>query len=141
MQHLLFEDRIPGIAEYNALKVSVGWPVLEDKPTIEGLNNSLYAVCVIQNESVIGTGRIVGDGGIYFHLQDVIVHPDEQGKGIGTKIIEKLMNYIVVHAAPNAMVGLMCAKGVDPLYKKFGFVSRPNEIYGPGMMQLVKHPS
>jgi ribosomal protein S18 acetylase RimI-like enzyme len=98
----------------------------------------LYAVCAVHHGEVVGTGRIVGDGGIYFYLQDVIVHPDVQGMGIGTRIVEMLMEYISENAGRNSMVGLMCAKGVDPLYQKFGFITRPNEKYGPGMCMTLQ---
>ena len=33
------------------------------------------------------------------------------------------------------MVSLCSAKGKDEFYKKFGFVSRPNDDFGPGMHQ------
>jgi len=137
MKGIVIEQRLPSIAEYNALKETAGWPILDEKSTITGLNNSLYAICVIRQGEVIGTGRVIGDGGIYFHLQDVIVDPQFQGKGIGTRIVEMLMGYIAGKAGKNTMVGLMCAKGVDPLYQKFGFITRPNEKYGPGMCLVL----
>ena len=137
MENIIIEDRLPTAAEYNALKITAGWPVLDQTATITGLNNSLYAVCAVHHGDVVGTGRIIGDGGIYFHLQDVIVDPHFQGRGIGTRIVEMLMGYVEDKASKNAMVGLMCAKGVDPLYQKFGFIIRPSEKYGPGMCQTV----
>lgn len=138
MQETVFVERLPTTAEYNALKETAGWPVLDDEPTTTGLNNSLYAVCAMYKGEVVGTGRIIGDGGIYFHLQDVIVDPRFQGRGIGTGIVQRLMTYIADKACSNAMVGLMCAKGVDPLYQKFGFITRPNEKYGPGMCLVLQ---
>lgn len=48
-----------------------------------GLGNSLFSVCAIYKNEVIGCGRAVGDGGIYFYIQDIIVLPKFQGRGIG----------------------------------------------------------
>lgn len=36
------------------------------------------------------------------------------------------------------MVNLMAAKGKEPFYKKFGFIERPNDKHGAGMIQYLK---
>jgi GNAT superfamily N-acetyltransferase len=77
--------------------------------------------------------RIVGDGGMVFYIQDVIVIPEYQQQGIGARMMEKIMNYIRAYASINSVIGLMAAKGVEPFYEKFGFVARPNDRYGSGM--------
>lgn len=89
---------------------------------------------VFENE-VIGHGRIIGDGGIYYHIQDVIVSPEFQGQGIGERIMNSLMGYIKAHAHTNAFVGLMAAKGTAGFYKRFGFNERPPN--GPGMFMVI----
>ncbi|WP_253287331.1 hypothetical protein [Clostridium bornimense] len=34
-------------------------------------------------------------------------------------------------------IGLMAAKGKEEFYKKFGFIERPNDHQGPGMIQII----
>ena len=74
-------------------------------------------------------GRIVGDGHIYFYLQDLMVRPDYQHHGLGSKIMESLMQYIDEHAPvkSGAYVGLMMAPGLHDFYEKFGFKDLPKD--------------
>lgn len=77
----------------------------------------------------------VGDGAMYWYLQEIVVHPDYQGKGIGKSIVNRLIEHVKSTAIPGSQVtiGLSAAKGKDAFYEKFGFVSRPTESCGPGM--------
>ena len=102
------------------------------------MHNSLFSVCVIHNykNNVIGCGRLVGDGGIYFYIQDVIVLPEFQGKGIGKHIMASIMDYLKACAPPNAFVGLMAAKGVSKFYERYDFMERPADA--PGMFKIWK---
>jgi len=131
-------EQIPSVEEYNRLKLLVGWDILgDDNVTARGLSNSLYAVCVLRHGQLVGIGRVVGDDGIYFHIQDVIVHPDYQRQGLGKQIMHKLMDYVRSRASKHSMTGLMCATGKEAFYHDFGFVSRPSEHYGAGMMLVI----
>lgn len=42
----------------------------------------------------IGMGRVIGDGGWYFHIADMAVHPDHQRKGLGDAILKALLRHI-----------------------------------------------
>ena len=77
--------------------------------------------------------RIIGDQGMYFYIQDVIVLPKYQKQNVGFELMKKIMTYIEKNKKENMFIGLMAAKGKEGFYKKFGFVERPSEKYGPGM--------
>ena len=47
------------------------------------------------------------------------------------------MEYIKQNYVKGTMIGLMVAKGKEDFYKKFGFIDRPNDVYGPGMLQYL----
>ena len=51
------------------------------------LQNSLYAVQVRHESTVVGMGRIVGDGGLNFDVVDIAVAPEHQGFGLGRMIL------------------------------------------------------
>lgn len=126
-------ERSPTVEEYQKLREAVEWWSVDPEATEIGLNNSLFSVCVIFKNEVIGCGRVVGDGGIYFYIQDIIVLPEFQGTGIGKRIMDAIMNYLKEHAHPNAFIGLMAAKGVSKFYEKYGFNERPPDR--PGMFK------
>ena len=129
-------ERIPTVEVYSSLRKSVGWPHMADQPTERGLANALFSVCAVLYDNVIGCGRVVGDGSIYFYVQDVIVHPDHQGKGIGKGIMEIIMNYIHSVADEGAFIGLMAAVDVDSFYTRYGFSRRPEN--SPGMSMVIR---
>jgi ribosomal protein S18 acetylase RimI-like enzyme len=83
------------------------------------LQNSLYAVQVRHESTVVGMGRIVGDGGLNFDVVDIAVAPEHQGFGLGRMIMEALMTHLNATAAPGAYITLMA--DVPALYEKFGF--------------------
>ena len=101
-----------------------------------GLQNSLFSVCVVLENEVIGCGRVIGDRGIYFYVQDIIVLPEFQGKGIGSLIMNPIMEYLKAHARDGAFIGLMAARGVSKFYERYGFKERPSNA--PGMFRVLR---
>jgi hypothetical protein len=59
-------ERAPTIEEYFALRKGVDWMLFEEEMTAKGLANALFSVCILYQGKVIGCGRVVGDGGLYF---------------------------------------------------------------------------
>ncbi|MFC5972258.1 GNAT family N-acetyltransferase [Halomarina salina] len=88
-----------------------------------GLPNSLFGVVVTTSEEgaevVVGTGRVVGDGASVFHVCDMVVHPDHQSEGLGTRIMDALMAYIEEAASLDAYVNLLA--DVEGFYERWGF--------------------
>jgi ribosomal protein S18 acetylase RimI-like enzyme len=131
---LILVERPPTVEEYQRLREAVGWDSVDDEATEMGLRNALFSVCMIHRDQVISCGRVVGDGGIYFYIQDIIVLPEFQGRGLGRRIMDAVMDYLSSHAHPNAFIGLMAAKGVSRFYEKYGFAERPPGR--PGMFRI-----
>ncbi len=130
------EHRLPSVSEYKELRVSVGWWETDENATEIALSNSLESVVAMENNNIVGFGRIVGDGGLYFYIQDLIVRPDFQGRGIGKQLMDELMSCIIANAKSGAFVGLMAAKGLEKYYKSFGFKARNQDA--PGMNLIIK---
>jgi len=128
--------RAPTGPEYARLRAAVGWRPIADEAARRGLEAALYSVCLVDGEAVVGCGRVVGDGGVYFYLQDVIVLEPYQGRGWGRAITRALLEYVDKVAPANAFVGLMAASGVAPFYEPFGFAVRPQDR--PGMFRIQR---
>jgi len=122
--------------EYNFLRKECAWsePALQDVE--QALANSLVVFTKRIDGQITGTIRIVGDGRICFYIQDLMVAQAYRNQGIARELFTQAMDYIDQHAAHNAFIGLMAAKDVDGLYEKFGFISRPNDYMGPGMIKF-----
>ena len=129
----------PTVQEYNELRRLAEWPTYEQEVVERAFSNTIFSV-VARDESrlLIGMGRILGDNAIYLHVQDVIVHPAFQGQGIGKLIMDELLTHIEKVGIRNTNVGLMCSKGREKFYETFGFIERPNEKFGAGMIKILQ---
>jgi GNAT superfamily N-acetyltransferase len=130
---LRIEERLPTPQEYRFLRASVGWRERSEDLVRRGLAGSLFGVCAFADGRLVGMARIIGDGGMVFYIQDVIVVPDFQQQGIGARMMDSVMGYVRAHAGRNSVIGLMATKGVEPFYERYGFRARPDDRYGSGM--------
>jgi len=125
-------ERPPTVEELRALYAAVGWTDLPDDDAVaRGLSASLFGVVVTLGPDLAGCGRVVGDGGVYFYVQDLIVAPAHQGRGVGDIVMRELLRRLERQATRNAFVGLMAADGRAGFYERYGFAARPPG--SPGM--------
>ena len=133
---ITYKEQTPTPEEFNNLTEAVDWGTRENKIIEEALKHTLYSLCVYDENKLIGYGRIIGDQTIFLYIQDIMVIPEYQGKKIGTgimnKLIEKINEYKKVN--PEIRTYLGESKGKESFYEKFGFISRPNEDLGAGMI-------
>ena len=117
-----------------------GWGSTPVEQTEKAIERTLYSVTASVNDQVVGIGRLVGDGALIWYIQDLIVLPDFQGKGIGSSLVRQLQGYAVRNSLENTAVtiGLMSAKGKEAFYEKLGFQTRPNQGQGAGMVMRVQ---
>lgn len=129
-------NKTPTVDEFNQLTEAVGWGERENVIVEEALRYTLYSVCAYDEDKLIGYGRIIGDKTIFLHIHDVMVRPEYQGVGIGTGIMNKILDKVNEYRSvnPAIRVYLGASKGKEGFYEKFGFVGRPNEKLGAGMV-------
>ncbi len=129
------------VDEYLYLREQVGWVTLSDRQAQLALENCLYNVKAVDESGyILGMGRIVGDGAVICYIQDLVVIPEAQGKGVGSMIIDALVNFVksIKEEDTTMMLCLMCAKGREPFYEKHNFIARPTDALGPGMIQYLR---
>ena len=133
------KQAIPPADDYLALNLSVGWHKVPHPPSIDrALRNSLVCFCAFDADKLVGFVRLVGDMSICFYIQDLIVLPAYQRKGIGTALMNHVLDFIRTPAAAATFVGLMAAVEAEPFYQRFGFARRPDTR--PGMDLTLMRP-
>lgn len=132
-------ENTPTADEYNYLISSVGWGILDNNIIEEALKNTLYSLCVYDDEKLVGYGRIIGDNSIFLYIQDIMVVPEYQNKKIGTGIMEDLLKKIDEYKQknPEVRIYLGASKGKEKFYERFGFISRKDADLGEGMILKI----
>ncbi|CUO92404.1 GNAT family N-acetyltransferase [Clostridium disporicum] len=64
----------------------------DDEKLIRAFSNSLYILGAFDEDKLIGFIRCVGDGEHILMIQDLIVSPEYQQKGIGTYLFRTIMD-------------------------------------------------
>ncbi len=120
------------IEKLNELFKAIGWK--RDKAKWQKIfEKSTYIVTAYSQNTLVGFGRIMEDG-VMCMFYDICVHPEFQGKGIGTRIMEMLIDK--VKDKGYVSIGLFAWEENPPnisFYEKFGF-----EKVKTGM-ELVKY--
>ncbi|CAM3544331.1 MULTISPECIES: GNAT family N-acetyltransferase [Dermacoccus] len=124
----------PPLADYLRLRADSGLSPVTEAQGEPPLVNSWAWVHVRHRASgeVVAMGRVIGDGGWYFHIADMATLPEHQKKGLGQAVLEALLEKIREEAPPRPYVTLMADEPGRPLYAKLGFVeTAPHSL---GMM-------
>lgn len=128
-----YEDTLPDPDAYHALFEGTGWNEVYriDKEDIEkGLGHCWRLVAAYHDERLVGFGRLLSDGVLYAVVFDMIVDPEYQGLGIGSRILEILLAHCEKAGIRDVL--LFSAAGKAEFYAKYGFVRRPGD--SPGML-------
>lgn len=75
--------------EVVALYRAVGWTSYADQPEVlqVALAGSSLVVTARRSGRLVGLARVLSDGASICYLQDVLVHPDEQRRGVGRRLV------------------------------------------------------
>ncbi|KKP38272.1 MAG: hypothetical protein UR28_C0019G0027 [Candidatus Peregrinibacteria bacterium GW2011_GWF2_33_10] len=114
----------PSAHSFNKLRGLVGWAIIDKKLVKKGLQNSLYIVSAICDNEVIGFCRLTGDGAMKIHIEEILIHPNHQNKGIGSKLMKKTMKFINKNFKKGCLIRVFANAGLENFYSKFGFKIR-----------------
>ena len=75
------------------LYARVGWTNYTADPQMlrRAYADSLCVLGAFEGRKLLGVIRAVGDGASIVYVQDIIVHPDHQRKGIGTRLMREIL--------------------------------------------------
>ncbi|OUR59984.1 GNAT family N-acetyltransferase [Colwellia sp. 39_35_sub15_T18] len=127
----------PTADEFLALREKLGWQSIAVSAAEMSLTNSLFHVTIYHDVELVAMGRIVGDGVMYFYIQDVVVDPAYQSLGVGAALMTQIESYLSTAATKGSTIGLLAAQGKEAFYARYGYVERPNTALGHGMCKFV----
>ncbi|MBD5495348.1 MAG: GNAT family N-acetyltransferase [Lachnospiraceae bacterium] len=128
-------DNILQAEDFVRLRIEAGFAEIPVEHARKALQNGLLNVSAIYHGELVGMGRLVGDGAMYWYLQEIIILPNFQRKGIGTMIVNHLIDYAKANSITGKFttIGGVSAKGKEPFYKKMGF-----DIISTGIKKMIE---
>ena len=88
------EYRAYNEADILRLYESVGWTAYTDHPEVlrKGFENSMLILTAYEGDQLLGIIRAVGDGYTVVFIQDILVFPEYQRKGIGSALLQAILD-------------------------------------------------
>jgi len=129
---IIFKETLPDIKEYWDLFQTTGWNQeynFSIQDLANAIQNSWYSMSIYDSDKLIGFGRVIADGVHHALIVDLIIHPDYQSKGLGSRLLDKLVSKCKKNKIRD--IQLFSAKDKYAFYEKFGFEKRPDNA--PGM--------
>ena len=76
------------------LYASVGWTAYTDHPEQlrKGFENSMLTLAAYEDDQLLGIIRTVGDGHTIVFVQDILVFPEHQRKGVGSALLQAILD-------------------------------------------------
>ena len=116
-------DGTPDAASYLNIRERAGLSpktLAQAEAALPGSWAAVHAVVEATGEPV-AMGRVIGDGGWYFHVVDMAVLPGHQRQGLGDRILTTLLDRIRQRAPSGAYVSLLADPPGRRLYDRHGF--------------------
>lgn len=120
-------ERCPTASEYVELRRRVGWLSPPIERCARGLEGSLVSVCAMEDGRRVAMGRLIGDGGTYCFVVDVVVDPAAQGRGIGPAVMERLESRAGEQGV-SMRLDLIAAKDAVAFCEELGFARQDNAL-------------
>ena len=102
-----------------ALRRSVGWGGMEAELRNPALRDYLQIACY-DGDELVGFLDVVSNGVTDAYIQDVMVRPDYQGRGIGTELMNRAMERLKNDRIYMISV-IYGEESLRPFYERFGF--------------------
>ena len=117
-------EKLPCEDELRGLYGSLGWTAYIDdmKSAVSGLCGSLAVYTAWADGKLIGMLRIIGDGHTVAYVQDLLVEPGFQNRGIGTELMRMFLNQYG-HVRQKVLLTDVETPAAIRFYERLGFVA------------------
>jgi GNAT superfamily N-acetyltransferase len=119
LEPVRYDDSLEGIAPADLEGFFVGWPDPPPPATrLEILRAADEVLVARRGDRVVGFVTAITDGILTAYLPLLEVLPDEQGRGIGSELTERMLGRLD-HLY---MIDLVCDDDLVPFYERFGML-------------------
>jgi ribosomal protein S18 acetylase RimI-like enzyme len=102
------------------LRQAVGWSRIERYYSDPRMTSFLHIACY-DNERLVGYVDSVSNGLTDAYIQDLVVSPEYQGKGIGTELMKRMI--VALKNRGIFMISVIYGNAeLSSFYKRFGFM-------------------
>jgi GNAT superfamily N-acetyltransferase len=117
-------DIPPTLEEFQGLRRAAEMSVFPDAAVALSLDRTLHGVWLREDGQLIAMGRLTGDEACFVQVNDVVVHPKHQRRGLGTTIMQHLMAWADTNLPRGCYISLIADAGAETLYAHAGFERR-----------------
>ena len=125
------------IGQITGLYRSAGWwgKNMPDDPSVvkQIIKGSHCFMVAMEDEEIVGMGRAISDRASDSYIQDLTVINSYRGKGIGAKILQRIMASLEKDGIK--WIGLIAEGNSDDFYSHFGFKKMPDSM---PMLKILK---
>lgn len=104
--------------QLSSLRESVGWNRME-KELSNPKMTSYYHIAAFEDNELIGYVDCISNGVTDAYIQDLMVKPGYQGKGIGSELMNKMIEYL--KESHIYMISVIFDESLKSFYERFGF--------------------
>ncbi|MBM3662855.1 MAG: GNAT family N-acetyltransferase [Actinobacteria bacterium] len=112
--------RTPTAEEYRSIREAVGWKVPRPDDCDRALGSTIDAAVAERGGEAVGMGRTVGDGVFYSFVVDLVVRPEHQGLGLGSRLLAVLVQAAALRST-TGLLQLVAEGHLGRFYERNGF--------------------
>ena len=113
-------DQVFAVRDGLDLYQACGWYPKSSVEDLRSLQGHAYVIVTAWlAEKMVGTLTVLSDGRNYATLDDLVVHPNHRGRGIGANLVRMALS--TLSGVDPDVTRLVAVPGVEPFYERLGF--------------------
>ena len=119
--------QVQGVLELYRLQGWWGEPGDRDPELAGAIIRGSHCFFIASHEGrLVGMGRAISDRASDAYIQDLTVHPEFRGRGIGTMMVQELVGRLQSDGL--GWIGLVAEAGTWDFYRRLGFADMPGSV-------------
>lgn len=117
-------ERIPSREAVTALFLSVNWESAQFPASLSrAITGAEFVQTAWEGDRLVGLMTAISDGGMNVFFPYLVIHPQEQGKGIGRELVARMLR----RYEGSYRKILVCNEDKAAFYEKCGFSACPDQ--------------